>query len=60
MTECAMAIPIKNQKDGDKLKTYLMSDAFKIIRSSCLWGNFRVDWRMFKYFKKGFWRDDEK
>ena len=60
MTQHAMAIPIKDQKDGEKLKAFLISEEFKIVLRACSWTNFQIDWRMFKYFKEGFWRDDEK
>jgi len=59
MTQGAMAIPIENQEDGEKLKEFLMSDSFKETLSACSWSNFRIDWRMFRDFKKGFWRQQE-
>jgi len=57
MTQQAMALPIKDHKDGLKAKEYLMSEDFKNILNACSWSNFRIDWRMFTYFKEGFWRD---
>ena len=59
MTQGAMAIPIENQEDGEKLKEFLTSDSFKETLSACSWSNFRIDWRMFRDFKKGFWRQQE-
>jgi hypothetical protein len=56
MTEHAMALPIDNYEDGLKAKEYLMSDEFKNILNSCKWSNFQIDWRLFTYFKEGFWR----
>ena len=57
MTQQAMAIPINDYDDALKVKEYLMSDGFKNILNACSWSNFRIDWRMFTYFKEGFWRD---
>tara|TARA_R110000851_G_scaffold97844_1_gene211802 strand:- start:318 stop:1562 length:1245 start_codon:yes stop_codon:yes gene_type:complete len=57
MTEESMALPIRDYKDGLIAKEYLMSEKFKNILSACSWSNFRIDWRMFTYFKEGFWRD---
>jgi len=59
MTQHAMAIPVESQKDGELLKEFLMSDEFKNILNACSWSNFRIDWRMFRDFKKGFWRQQE-
>ena len=28
------------------------------ILYGCSWSNFQIDWRMFAYFKDGFWRSD--
>jgi hypothetical protein len=57
MTQGAMAIPVKDIQDAEKLKKFLLSDDFQSILNATKWSNFRIDWRMFKYFKKGFWRD---
>jgi len=56
MTQHAMAIPVESQKDGELLKEFLMSDEFKNILNACSWSNFQIDWRIFRDFKKGFWR----
>ena len=56
MTECAMAIAIDSHEDGEELKEYLMGDKFAEVLRATKWGNFRIDWRMFRDFKQGFWR----
>jgi superfamily II DNA or RNA helicase len=56
MTQHAMALPIIDRSDGDKAKQYLLSDEFKNILNACSWSNFQIDWRMFSYFREGFWR----
>jgi hypothetical protein len=56
MTDNAIALPIEDHQDGVKLKSYLTSSEFKNILSACSWSNFRIEWRMFTYFKEGFWR----
>ena len=58
MTQGAMGLVIKNEKDANKLKLFLQSNFFKNIVSSCTWGGFRVDWRLFTYFKDHFWEED--
>jgi hypothetical protein len=57
MTQGAMAIPINDREDAELLKEFLMSDNFKEILNACSWSNFRVDWRLFTFFRGGFWRD---
>ena len=56
MTQGAMGLPVVDETDAQKAKEYLMSDEFQNILDACSWSNFRVDWRMFTYFKEGFWR----
>ena len=57
MTQHGMAIPVQSEEDAAKLSTYLKSESFKDILNACSWSNFQIDWRMFTYFKEGFWRD---
>ncbi len=57
MTQHAMALPIEDHEDGLSAKQFLMSEKFKNILNACSWSNFQIDWRMFTYFKEGFWRD---
>jgi hypothetical protein len=55
MTQGAMAIVVKNKSEADKLVAFLESPFFTNILQGCMWGNFRIDWRLFTYFKKNFW-----
>ena len=57
MTQGAMAIPVKDLQEATAAKEFLMHPEFKQILEACSWSNFRVDWRLFTYFKEGFWRD---
>jgi hypothetical protein len=55
MTQNAMAIQISDEKEGIQIKQALESEKFNQFLKSCRWSNFRIDWRMFKYFRKDFW-----
>ena len=57
MTQGAMGIVIDDQDEGEKLKKALLSDKFKSVLKSCIWGNFRIDSKLFTYFKKDFWKE---
>ena len=57
LTEHAMALPVRDEADAFKAKEFLMSDAFTNILRACSWSNFQIDWRLFTFFKNGFWRD---
>ena len=35
----------------------LLSKKFKIFISSCLWSNYRIDWRLFTYLRNDFWKE---
>jgi hypothetical protein len=54
MTQGAMAITCRAM-DALALVTYLRSQDFQELLSSCQWSNYRVDWRIFTFFKDGFW-----
>jgi hypothetical protein len=56
MTQGAMAIKISTKKEGVELKKYLLSENFKKILDACSWSNFRVEWNLFTYFKKDFYK----
>lgn len=49
--------PINDKYEGEKIKNALMSDKFNSLLKSCMWGNFRIDWKLFTYFKKDFWKE---
>jgi hypothetical protein len=51
-----MAIEISSKEEGKELKNYLLSSEFQEILKTCMWGNFGIDWRLFSYFKKDFYK----
>ena len=55
LTEHAIGI-IDKEKNLDKILKILKSDKMKRILKACLWGNFQIDWRLFTYFKKDFYK----
>ena len=57
MSENSMAIKIDNVEEGNNISKALNNIEFKNIIQSCIWGNFRIDWRLFTYFKKDFWKE---
>lgn len=57
MTQGAMGIIINNKTEGGNIKKALLSEKFQSILKSCLWGNFRIDWKLFTYFKQNFWME---
>ena len=57
MSQGAMAICVNSLEEAVNLKKVLMSDKFKFFLKSVLWSNFRIDWRLFSYLKKDFWKE---
>lgn len=56
MTQDSFAIVISSKEEGDKILKVIKSLEFKkLIKESCSWSNFRIDWRLFKNFKKTFY-----
>jgi hypothetical protein len=48
---------LKVNKDFEEIKKALLSDKFKKVIDSCSWSNYRIDWRLFTYLKKDFWKE---
>jgi len=57
MSQHAMAIEIENIQEGDKLKKILLSDNFQNILKSLSWSNYGIEWKIFTYLKKEFWKE---
>ena len=56
MSQGAMAIIINDLKEGEKLSEAISSNEFNKIIKACLWSSFRIEWGIFKDFKKDFWK----
>jgi hypothetical protein len=56
MTQHSMAIEIKNMEEGTKIKTTIESEKFQEVLKSLSYSNFQIDWRIFKYFRRDFWK----
>jgi len=57
MTQYAMAIQVDNLEEATDIKKALESDKFKKIIKSCLYSLFFIDWKIFKEFKKDFYKE---
>ena len=56
MSQISFGIPIKSKQEGDDILKAINTPEFKEIILSTKWGAFQTDYRMFKYFKKDFWK----
>ena len=58
MTQDSFGILIDNKNEGDEILKYIKTPLFiNMIKTSFSWSNFRIDWRLFTYFKKDFWKE---
>jgi len=57
MTQGAIAIQIDSLSEAEHISRAIQSEKFQNILQSCMWSNFRIDWRLFTYFKKDFWKE---
>jgi hypothetical protein len=52
------AIGIVDKKENlISIKKAIESDKFKEILESCSWSNYRIEWRLFNYFNKDFYKE---
>ena len=57
MTQWAFGIEILNKEEGEKIKQSIKSSKFKKVWNAIEWYSGNQEWRVFKYFKKDFWKD---
>jgi hypothetical protein len=55
LTEHAIGI-VDKEKKLERILDALKSEQMKNIFKACLWSNFQIDWRMFRDFKKNFYK----
>jgi len=56
MTQGAMAIPFSSKKEGQRIKKAIESPEFERILNAMSFGNFRIDWRIFLFMKRDFYK----
>ena len=57
MTQHSIGIKIDTLEEGEEIKEIIESIKFKDIIESCSWSNYQIDWRLFTYFKKDFYKE---
>ena len=57
MTHGAMAIQVDNLEEATLISKVIESDKFDKIIQSCIFSSFRIDWNIFKEFKRDFWKE---
>jgi hypothetical protein len=57
LTQNTFAIRVNSKKEAENIKNAIQSDKFKELLKATKWGTFQTEWRMFKHFKKDFWRE---
>lgn len=57
MSENSMAIQVDNLQEACNIKNALLSNKFNDIIKSMMFGNFRIDWRIFSSFKRDWWKE---
>lgn len=57
VSQFAMAIEVDSDYEGRELEKILKTDKFKKLCSICKWAGAYTDWRIFKNFKKDFWKE---
>lgn len=56
MSQISFGIPISSKKEGELILKAIDTPQFKEIIASTKWGAFQTDYRMFKFFKKDWYK----
>jgi len=57
MTQHSMAIEVKSVEEANNIKNALLSKDFSDFLKTVMWSNFQIDWRLFSFLKKDFWKE---
>ena len=57
MSQICFGLEIQNKEEGDNICKAINSIDFKEILKYTKWSTFQTDWRMFKYFRKDFYKE---
>ena len=57
MSQSCLGLEIESKEEGDNIVIAINSEKFKQILQYTKWNTFQTEWRMFKYFKKDFWKE---
>ena len=57
MSQICYGLKIDSKEEGDKICEAINSVKFREILKYTKWSTFQTDWRMFKHFKKDFWKE---
>jgi hypothetical protein len=50
-------IVINDKNEGENICRAINTQRFMCLLKNNKWGSYNIDWRMFKYFKKDFWKE---
>jgi len=56
MSKHIFGIKIDNEQEGKMIIKALSTDKFKKLSEALIWGNYGIEWRVFKYIKKDFYK----
>lgn len=56
MTQNLFAIPITSKKQGDDIVKAIASEEFNMILKATKWGNYAIDYKLFKHFNADFYK----
>jgi hypothetical protein len=56
MSQLSFGIPISSKKEGDDILKAVGTEKFKEMIKATKWGVFQTDYKMFRYFKKDFYK----
>lgn len=58
ITQQGIGLKISSPEEGEKMKKAMESEQFNdFLRTAVRWSQMRMDWRMFKCFKRDFWKE---
>ena len=57
MTQHSMGILVSSLDEANNIKKALLSNNFNEFLKTVMWSNFQIDWKLFSYLKKDFWKE---
>tara|TARA_Y100000389_G_scaffold152362_1_gene152341 strand:+ start:10770 stop:12095 length:1326 start_codon:yes stop_codon:yes gene_type:complete len=57
LTQGAIGIVVRDREEAEHIRAALMCAKFQSFLESTRFGNYRIDWRLFTYLPRDFWRE---
>ena len=60
MSQLSFGLPVRSRSEGEAMMRYVNGDEFREVVRATKWGSFQTDYRMFRWFRRDFYRKGDR